>query len=277
MYVHAQCISAGEQVQENAYVVVRLLIHHSECLGPALARSDLDLCRIYEEALDRMLDTSQFGSSRGSPSPSPSPGSTPGPAPTELDKSPPQQLVLMRSSTSVLSLPDVSDSPLKPRSSSHLMVTDMVLSFYTCLVRLLACCGPDTDQSQGQAGVGKTGPGDETSSTSGSGVKVDSGPCAMKKTDAQRTCSILSNLIPVKDVKGILSLPFARDGKKGIVPSHKEAALLFLSRVYGMTDRHLLLDLLTDAFLPDIKTALKLASVSKIHVHVGSAECFRLT
>ena len=73
---------------------------------------------------------------------------------------------------------------------------------------------------------------------------------------------ILSNLVPVEEVAGILSLPFARDGKKGIIPAHKEAALLFLSRVYGVPNSQLFINLLTDAFLPDIKTALKLASVS---------------
>ena len=84
----------------------------------------------------------------------------------------------------------------------------------------------------------------------------------VKRSGTERTRMILSNLVPVEEVVGILSLPFARDGKKGIIPAHKEAALLFLSRVYGIPCSQLFLNLLTDAFLPDIKTALKLASVS---------------
>jgi hypothetical protein len=82
----------------------------------------------------------------------------------------------------------------------------------------------------------------------------------MKKTGAEQTGTILRNLVSVDDVRGILSLPFARDAQQGIVPAHKEAALLFLARVYGVGEPQLLRDLLTDAFLPDIKTALKLDS-----------------
>ena len=235
----------------------------------------MGLHRVYEDILDHMLDTPQYGSSRASPrdtfdlgSALPLRGS-----PSQADSasgSPPAEL----------------HTSLQHRTSSYLnlnlMNTQLVLSFYTSLVRLLAYCAPvDEDRPQsGGTGTGNSlsgggsanGPFGTTDGHSGSsnGTAGGTGGCSagsnLKKSGAERTRNILRNLISVGDVRGILSLQFARDGRPGIVPAHKEAALLFLSRVYGVTESQLLRDLLTDAFLPDIKTALKLGSVSVNYV-----------
>ena len=248
-------------------MIVRLLIHHPECLGPALAGEAIGLHRVYEDALDHMFDTPQYGSSRASPRDS-----------TDLSSALPLRTSLFREE-SVIFTDTTTDNHVSEhrRSSSfmnlNLMGTRLVLSFYTSLVRLLAYCAPgreividnlangSSDSTCGSAsglsgstsGIGSS-PNGTNSSTGGDST--------IKKSGAERTRSILSNLVSVDDVKGILSLPFAQDGRQGIVPAHKEAALLFLSRVYGVTDSNLLRDLLTDAFLPDIKSILKLASVS---------------
>ena len=251
-------------------MIVRLLIHHPECLGPALGGDGIGLHRIYEDALDHMFDTPRFGSSRASPRDS-----------TDLSSAPPLKQSLFREETVWIPELPLSDSHthLQRRTSSYLnlnlMSTRLVLSFYTSLVRLLAYCAPakqvtvakstagsGNGTSSGTVNSGSSGLSGTDSGLSGT-ASGTSGSSTMKKSDAERTRNILSNLISVEDVKGILSLPFARDGHQGIIPVHKEAALLFLSRVYGVTDSQLLLDLLTDAFLPDIKTALKLASVSQ--------------
>ena len=244
----------GEQIQENAYVIVRLLIHHPECLGPALTGEAIGLHRVYEDVLDHISDTPLYDSSRTSPRDTSDLGST-----LPLRGGSPSDGELLSDS------PSESHTGLQHRSSSYLnlnlMNTQLVLSFYTSLVRLLAYCAPM---------------GDDRSSTNGLApannnlinlASVQERACGdagsnLKKNSAGRTLSILKNLISVNDLRGILSLPFARDGQQGIVPAHKEAALLFLSRVYGVSHSQLLRDLLTDAFLPDIKTALKLASVS---------------
>ena len=253
-------------------MIVRLLIHHPECLGPALGGDGIGLHRIYEDALDHMFDTPRFGSSRASPRDS-----------TDLSSAPPLKQSLFREETILIPELPLGDSHthLQRMTSSYLnlnlMSTRLVLSFYTSLVHLLAYCAPvkqvtvakstagsgnGTNGSSGTVNSGSSGLSGTDSGLSGT-ASGTSGSSTMKKSDAERTRNILSNLISVEDVKGILSLPFARDGRRGIIPAHKEAALLFLSRVYGVTDSQLLLDLLTDAFLPDIKTALKLASVSQ--------------
>ena len=260
--------TTGEQIQENAYVIVRLLIHHPECLGPALTGEAVGLHRVYEDALDHMLDTPQFDSSRTSPRDPTDPGSS---RPLRVGTLSRGETMLTLDSTTPPTDPHA--GTLQHRSSSYmnlnLMSTQLVLSFYTSLVRLLAYCAPveqvktNNGSSSGTNGLSGT-TNDNASGLGGtskdatSGLSGSCGGDSLKKSGAKRTRNILSNLISVSDVKGILSLPFARDGRQGIIPVHKEAALLFLSRVYGVTEPQLLRDLLTDAFLPDIKTALKL-------------------
>ena len=263
-------------------MIVRLLIHHPECLGPALAGEAIGLHRVYEDALDHMFDTPQYGSSRASPRDS-----------TDLSSALPLRTSLFREESVVFS-DTTSDNHFGEhrRSSSfmnlNLMGTRLVLSFYTSLVRLLAYCAPGREvvidnlaNGSGDSGLSGSTTGSISGlSSTGSGpngtTSSTGGGCSdstIKKSGAERTRSILSNLISVEDVKGILSLPFAQDGRQGIVPAHKEAALLFLSRVYGVTDSNLLRDLLTDAFLPDIKSVLKLASVSLLIMHRVCTYC----
>lgn len=252
-------------MQENAYVIVRLLIHHPECLGPALAGEAIGLHQVYEEVLDHMLDTPQYDSSRASPRDPSDPGSA-----YPLRGSPSQKDLASNSP------PAESHGILQHRSSSYLnlnlMNTQLVLSFYTSLVRLLAYCAPTDEDKLATGSSGTT-----TNATDGyvASTSDGTGGVNVKKSGAQRTRNILRNLISMSDLRGILSLPYAHDGHQGIVPAHKEAVLLFLSRVYSVTEAQLLRDLLTDAFLPDIKTALKLASVSSelvslaFHLHTS--------
>ena len=257
-------------------MIVRLLIHHPECLGPALAGEAIGLHQVYEDVLDHMQDTPQYGSSWASPRDT-----------SDLGSALPLRGSPSRGDSSADSPPGDYHSALRHRSSSYLnlnlMSTQLVLSFYTSLVRLLAYCAPVDDDGSPCSGTtsglggptsGQNGsPGGRNGPTSGQngsaggrngtagGAKDASN---VKKNGAERTRNILKNLVSVGDLRGILSLPFARDGQKGIVPAHKEAVLLFLSRVYAVSQPELLRDLLTDAFLPDIKTALKLASVSAL-------------
>ena len=257
-------------------MIVRLLIHHPECLGPALAGEAIGLHQVYEDVLDHMQDTPQYGSSWASPRDT-----------SDLGSALPLRGSPSRGDSSADSPPGDYHSALRHRSSSYLnlnlMSTQLVLSFYTSLVRLLAYCAPVDDDGSPCSGTtsGLGGPASGQNGSSGgrngptSGQNGSAGghngtaggtkdASNVKKNGAERTRNILRNLVSVGDLRGILSLPFAQDGQKGIVPAHKEAVLLFLSRVYAVSQPELLRDLLTDAFLPDIKTALKLASVSAL-------------
>ena len=54
---------------------------------------------------------------------------------------------------------------------------------------------------------------------------------------------------------------------KGLTPSHKEAMLLFLERVYGINDQELFFHLLEVGFLPDLRAATTMDTVSNSKVY----------
>jgi len=143
------------------------------------------------------------------------------------------------------------------------------LIFYTRLIRLLAYCSSELKQSTNGS------LDEETSENTGfQQNKKSSIPSSIsltldnratnrhKQSIIARTRNILQNLIRVEDLVGILSTNFEPDLDASIHPSHKEAVLLFLNRVYGIPDSELLVKLISKAFLPDIKYALQLTKVS---------------
>jgi ryanodine receptor 2 len=48
----------------------------------------------------------------------------------------------------------------------------------------------------------------------------------------------------------------------GLLPTHKSAVVLFLERVYGVENQQIFFRLLEDCFLPDMRAATSLDSVS---------------
>ena len=211
-------------------MIVRLLIHNSECLGRALAGEALGLQRVYEEAIDQLDDTPEYLT----PIPNDSLDETAPPLRHRDSSSSSSSAVSRRSSGSFLNV--------------TLLSTRMVLSYYTALIRLLASCAPG-DPPRGHAPP----------------------PSQLKRSTAERTLNILCNLVRAEEVVGILALPYSRDELNGLSPPHKEAALLFLDRVYGMASNDLLLRLLSDAFLPDLKLALRLNTEVGGHLVGGAA------
>lgn len=230
---------ADEQIQENAHIIVQQLIHHSECLGPALSADALGLHRVYQEAFQKIAECEASlvaeGNSYGH------------------HESVPTPRFLSRQSTLLFSWSD------------HPAVD--ILVFYTSLVRLLAYCASksanDSTKEEGDrrdsfaAGV-------SSRASVASVSRHDQEACSMsrhKQSIISRTRNILQNLIKADEIVGILSSSFDSKTEQGLRPSHKEAVLLFLDRVYGMPSAELLLDLLSKAFLPDVKYALRLAQV----------------
>lgn len=55
------------------------------------------------------------------------------------------------------------------------------------------------------------------------------------------------------------------DMSAGFCPDHKAAMVLFLERVYGIEDQNFLLYLLEFGFLPDMRAAASLETVSVVH------------
>ena len=234
--------SIDEQIQENANLLVRLLIHHSECLGPGLAGEAIGMLKVYEEAIEHLDDAPSY--------------MTP---PDDSTDSPHRPLQHQESNVSV------SSSRQSSTSLGLLGTPRLVLSFYTSLIRLLACCAPNSAcaTSPTPFSAGLLSP-----------TLSPKGANSLKKSTAERTRNILQNLIKESEIVGILSLPFSQDG---LNPAHKEAALLFLDRVYGVTGQELLLQLLTDAFLPDVKIVLKLIEVQTSHHVTDGILCTHLS
>lgn len=148
-----------------------------------------------------------------------------------------------------------------------------ILCFYTKLIRLLAYCANEAN------GNGSYGEGDKyqeknsaRGDSRGGGMSGDyrggtthlSGATMNrhKKSIITRTRNILQNLVKVEDLVGILSTQFKPDKQSSITASHKDAVLLFLDRVYGIPSSEVLLQLISQAFLPDIKYALQLIKVT---------------
>ena len=236
---------ADEQIQENAHIIVQQLIHRSECLGPALSADALGLHHIYQEVFQKIANTeaslvAESSSHHGSSS-----------VPHGISRQPTVQF-----------------------NWSYQPAMD-ILIFYTSLVRLLAYCASKSTNDSTKDGEGEGSKDGNVrlfndSSVVSSGAKFehvchqDPDTCSTsrhKQSVISRTRNILQNLIKTDDIVGILSSSFDSKKEHGLRPTNKEAVLLFLDRVYGIPCPELLLKLLSQAFLPDIKYALQLAKV----------------
>lgn len=65
--------------------------------------------------------------------------------------------------------------------------------------------------------------------------------------------------LPVHRIDGLVVEP---DMSAGFCPDHKAAMVLFLDRVYGIEEQNFLLHLLEVGFLPDLRAAASLDTVS---------------
>lgn len=116
-----------------------------------------------------------------------------------------------------------------------------ILSFYSSLIDLLGRCAPEQSLIM------------------------------QNKAEALRIRSILRSLVPLNDLVGIISLAFELPRVEKVtetviepimsacfVPDHKAAMLLFLERVYGITNIDFFLELIEEGFLGDIRAAAQL-------------------
>lgn len=138
------------------------------------------------------------------------------------------------------------------------------LAFYAILVELLGRCAPSEETIK------------------------------MGKPNAIRAQSILKSLVSMHDLEGVLGLKFLlpRTRKSvdsndkidfviisdensmppGLQPAHKMSIILFLERVYGIPDQETFFRLIEEAFLPDIRSATILDSVSFLYLNSPSTK-----
>ncbi|XP_058254474.1 ryanodine receptor 2 isoform X2 [Hemibagrus wyckioides] len=194
----------GESVEENSYVVVRLLIRRPECFGPALrVEGGNGLLATMEEAIKLSEEESGECFSKA------------------------------YQSSSTLDILDDEDDDV-------IHMGHAIMTFYSALIDLLGRCAPEMHL-------------------------IEAG-----KGEAVRIRDILRSLIPLKDLEGVISIPFPlpfldKDGcvmepdmSRCFCPDHKASMVLFLDRVYGVQNQNFLLHLVEKGFLPDLQAAVSM-------------------
>ncbi|KAF6780008.1 hypothetical protein AHF37_01425 [Paragonimus kellicotti] len=274
----------GETVEENANLVVRLLIRRPECLGPALRGGSKTM-----KPQTMLHGTDGVELPPGGPGDTRDSGETLG-SETEnqqtsagggLLKAMKEGLVMSAQIKLVKMAQEAEAAGLNPEEEdlgwrtvmmdyedANLFVplpynfeslppednpdyVDLgaaILNFHSVLVNLLGHCAPELETT---------------------------------KSESLRARSILQSLVSMNDLEGVLSLRFIlpppklevqtnEDGAEewvdkagmppGLLPEHKAAVVLFLERVYGISDATAFQRLLENGFLPDLRAATLLDS-----------------
>ncbi|XP_064003828.1 ryanodine receptor 3 [Pogoniulus pusillus] len=197
----------SESVEENASVVVKLLIRRPECFGPDLrGEGGNGLLAAMQEAI-------------------------------RISENPARDLPSQTYKRE-------GEEEEEEEEEEIVHMGNAIMSFYSALIDLLGRCAPEMHLIQ-----------------SGKG-------------EAIRIRSILRSLVPTEDLVGIISIPLKlstvnKDGtvnepdmSASFCPDHKAPMVLFLDRVYGITDQSFLLHLLEVGFLPDLRASASLDTVS---------------
>ncbi|CAI2723066.1 unnamed protein product [Schistosoma spindalis] len=277
----------GETVEENANLVVRLLIRRPECLGPALRGGSKVMKHSTGNTGTDGLEVPPGGpdglhAARGSTGqlisdtdcqPNLAGGGLLKAMKEGLVMSAQIKLVKMAQEAEAAGLnPEEEDlgwrtvlmdyedanlfTPLPYNFESlppeddpdYIDLGAAILTFHSILVNLLGYCAPDMETV---------------------------------KSESIRARSILQSLVSMADLEGVLSLRFIlpppklevqtnEDGEDewvdkagmppGLLPEHKASVVLFLERVYGISDAATFLRLLENGFLPDLRAATLLDS-----------------
>ena len=268
----------GSYIKENAYIVIRLLLRHSECIDPII-NNDNGLSEIFCKCTEEYMSTSFSTDRRGmanSMSPEPE-GSDDDDRSSKLSSdfgSVRSRQALVRRSTTMSSLQTMdmsSFSELSIASGSE----EATLRFLAKLLRLLGYCCPESEDLDDVAGLPniekQTGnrklirqnantDSQVQLSTGQKGVVTLAGESAaatsqqMSVTIAEHTRALLRSLIEKEDIFKVLTLKLSEEHWKRFDPAHKIAALLFFERVHGISN---MLNFIEDVVTPDVKFAVE--------------------
>ncbi|KAL3874970.1 hypothetical protein ACJMK2_037916, partial [Sinanodonta woodiana] len=221
----------GETVEENANLVVRLLIRRPECLGPALRGEGGGLLKAMKDGI-RMSE--QITAARDQAS------SHLLSAMNDDDDS--GGKYLFQSKYDFSSLPPEDDE-------DYVDMGGAILSFYGSLVDLLGKCAPDaeaiksgrSDSLRARAILRSLVSMEDLEGVLGLRfiLPIGSPPSTGDETESQVAA-------------GGMGLP------PGLQPQHKASIVLFLERVYGIEEPNTFFRLLEDGFLPDLRAATTL-------------------
>ncbi|KAK3736855.1 hypothetical protein RRG08_000604 [Elysia crispata] len=226
----------GENVEENANLVVRLLIRRPECLGPALRGEGGGLLKAMRDGI-RMSE--QVAAARDESS------SSFLLAMNDDDDTGGNYLVNSKYKFHTLPPPDDED---------YIDIGSAILEFYSSLVDLLGKCAPDAEAL-------KAGRSDS--------LRARAILRSLVSMEDLEGVLGLPFILPVskppeEDEEGGGG-PGGDGMPPGLLPSHKASIVMFLDRVYGVDDQATFYRLLDDAFLPDLRaaTTLDMAAASE--------------
>ncbi|XP_070180339.1 ryanodine receptor-like isoform X4 [Littorina saxatilis] len=224
----------GENVEENANLVVRLLIRRPECLGPALRGEGGGLLKAMKDGV-RMSE--QISASRDATS------SCFLTAMNDDDDTGGNYLV--QSKYNFHTLPPEDDEDYIDMGAS-------ILDFYSSLVDLLGKCAPEAEAI-------KAGRSDS--------LRARAILRSLVSMEDLEGVLALQFILPVHQ-------PSEDDGEgglggggmpPGLLPNHKASIVMFLDRVYSIGEQSTFYRLIDEAFLPDLRaaTTLDMAAASE--------------
>ncbi|KAK3094056.1 hypothetical protein FSP39_023525 [Pinctada imbricata] len=221
----------GESVEENANLVVRLLIRRPECLGPALRGEGGGLLKAIKDGI-RMSE--QIAASRDG---------TSGSFLTAMnDDDDSDGRYLHQTKYDFSTLPPEDDE-------DYIDMGGAILTFYSSLVDLLGRCAPDAEAI-------KSGRSDS--------IRARSILRSLVSMEDLEGVLGLRFILPIGQPMqggetesqgaggGTVALP------PGLLPIHKSSIMLFLERVYGIEDQATFFRILEEAILPDLRAATTL-------------------
>jgi ryanodine receptor 2 len=226
----------GESVEENANLVVRLLIRRPECLGPALRGEGGGLLKAMRDSIVMSLQilAARDQDSRGFLR-----------AVTEM-KGDDRGDYLQQSKYDFSTLPPEDDEDYIDMGAAQ-------LQFYSSLVDLLGRCAPEAEAI-------KAGRSDS--------LRARAILRSLVSLEDLEGALGIRFILPVGKTEQIVR----EDGETeiiasaglcaGLQPQHKAAVVLFLERVYGVQDQMTFYRLLENGFLPDLRAATTLESAS---------------
>ena len=205
----------GDTVLQNSSIIIKYLIQYPDSLGPGSLGQNLGLVSIFRDSLS-FLCSNQNKASKTSKF-------TKQPTIVKIEKETKFYGSMKRSGSSLLNL--------------NSLTADVTLSFYTFLVRLLACCTRPSDSSR------------------------DSGCTHMEDSSSNHIKPFLRSLISIDDLNTILCFPLRTQSKQEISPEQKEVILMFLDRVYTVETSQFLIELIKNVFMQDVDAALCVCKV----------------
>ncbi|XP_041353187.1 ryanodine receptor-like isoform X2 [Gigantopelta aegis] len=226
----------GESVEENANLVVRLLIRRPECLGPALRGEGGGLLQAIREGIQM---SEQITASRD--------GTACSFLAAMNDDDDSGGNFLFQSKYDFSALPPEDDE-------DYIDMGGAILNFYASLVDLLGRCAPDAETI-------KAGRSDS--------LRARAILRSLVSMEDLEGVLGLRFILPVGlhsnppisgDQDTESQAPPPSDLPPGLLPNHKSSIVMFLERVYGLDDQVSFFRVLEEAFLPDLRAATTLDS-----------------